>query len=74
MVVRNAGVLARMKAHQKAQLVRLLSKGLQVSDDCHLKVISCSKTPLLLPVLLLLLVFPSLLPSSSWTSYSLLQW
>ncbi|KAL0050516.1 hypothetical protein WJX82_001360 [Trebouxia sp. C0006] len=37
MVVRSAGVLASMKAHQKAQLVRLLSKGLQVSDDCHLK-------------------------------------
>ncbi|KAL0035584.1 hypothetical protein WJX79_000466 [Trebouxia sp. C0005] len=37
MVVRSAGVLARMKAHQKAQLVRLLSRGLQVNDDCHLK-------------------------------------
>ncbi|KAL0020340.1 hypothetical protein WJX77_012513 [Trebouxia sp. C0004] len=37
MVVRSAGVLARMKAHQKAQLVLLLSKGLQVSDDRHLK-------------------------------------
>ncbi len=41
MVVRSAGVLARMKAHQKAQLVRLLSKGLQVSDNCYLKVICC---------------------------------
>jgi len=58
MVVRSAGVLARMKAHQKAQLVRLLSKGLQVSDDCHLKVICCRKT-LLLSVLLLLLPPPA---------------
>ncbi len=38
MAVRSAAVLARMKAHQKAQLVRLLSSGLQVSDDRHLKV------------------------------------
>ena len=30
---------ARMKAHQKAQLVRLLAQGLQVSDSRHLKVL-----------------------------------
>ena len=67
MVVRSAGVLARMKAHQKAQLVRLLSKGLQVSDDCHLKVICCSKIPLLLllPVFLLLLPTPLASPPPS---------
>ena len=38
LAVRSAVVLARMKAHQKAQLVHLLSSGLQVSDDKHLKV------------------------------------
>ena len=31
-------VLARMKAHQKAQLARILAKGLQVTDDRFLKV------------------------------------
>ena len=38
LAVRSAVVLARMKAHQKAQLVRLLAKGLQVTDDRYLKV------------------------------------
>ena len=38
LAVRSAVVLARMKAHQKAQLARLLAKGLQVTDDRYLKV------------------------------------
>lgn len=38
LAVRNAVLCARMKAHQKSQLVRLLSKGLQVPDYHTLKV------------------------------------
>ena len=38
LTVRSAVLCARMKAHQKSQLVRLLSKGLQVDDNRNLKV------------------------------------
>lgn len=39
LAVRNAVLCARMKAHQKSQLVQLLGKGLQVDDARNLKVL-----------------------------------
>ena len=41
LAVRSAVLCARMKAHQKSHLVRLLGKGLQVDDSRNLKVNLC---------------------------------